>query len=70
LSPGLHLGYRKPLSGPGKWIARHYVGDQAYEVEVIATADDYSDADGVAVLSYGSTRESAMAAFAKSWRRS
>jgi integrase len=52
IEPGLHLGYRKPLSGPGKWIARHYVGDQAYQVEVIGTADDYSDADGVAVLSY------------------
>jgi integrase len=52
LEPGLHLGYRKPLSGPGKWIARHYVGAQAYQLEVIGTADDYSDADGVAVLSY------------------
>src|SRR4029077_12593051 len=52
IEPGLHLGYRKPLSGPGKWIARHYIGDQAYQVEVIGTADDYSDADGLAVLSY------------------
>ena len=31
LEPGtLHLGYRKPLSGAGKWLARHYVGDQRY----------------------------------------
>jgi integrase len=52
LEPGLHLGYRKPLSGSGKWLARHYCGDQRYELEVIATADDFSDADGVAVLSY------------------
>ena len=52
LEEGLHLGYRKPLSGAGKWIARHYVGDQAYQVEVIGVADDYSDADGIAVLAY------------------
>src|SRR5262245_3235049 len=49
---GLHLGYRKPLSGPGKWVARHYIGDQAYQLEVIGTADDFSDADGVRILSY------------------
>src|SRR5260370_2499882 len=52
LEPGLHLGYRRPLSGPGKWVARHYIGDQSYEVETLAGADDYSDADGVAVLSF------------------
>ena len=52
LEPGLHLGYRKPLSGPGKWVARHYVGDQTYELETLAIADDYSDPDGVAVLSF------------------
>src|SRR5437868_6219522 len=52
LEPGLHLGYRKGSSGAGKWVARHYVGDEAYQVETIATADDYSDADGVAILSF------------------
>src|SRR5262249_44658239 len=52
LEPGLHLGYRKPLSGPGKWVARHYVGEQSYEVEVIGVADDYSDADGTRIISY------------------
>ena len=52
MEPGLHLGYRKPLSGPGKWVARHYIGGQSYEVETLAIADDYSDPDGVAVLSF------------------
>jgi integrase len=52
LEPGLHLGYRKPLSGPGKWVARHYVGDHHYENETLAIADDYSDADGIAVLNF------------------
>jgi hypothetical protein len=35
LEPGLHLGYRKPLSGAGKWLARHYIGGERYEVETI-----------------------------------
>lgn len=48
----MHLGYRKPLSGPGKWLARHYIGDERYEVETIGVADDFSDPDGVAVLSF------------------
>ncbi len=48
---GLHLGYRrlkghpgKP-AGAGKWVLRHYIGAQAYVVETIGNADDYSDAD-------------------------
>ena len=53
LEPGLHLGYRKPLAGPGRWLARHYIGEQSYELETIGTADDFSDADGVAILNYG-----------------
>jgi integrase len=52
LEPGLHLGYRKPLAGSGKWVARHYIGNQSYEVESLATADDHSDPDGVAILDY------------------
>jgi integrase len=52
LEPGLHLGYRRPAVGAGKWLARHYVGDQKYEVETIAVADDFSDSDGVAILGF------------------
>ncbi len=52
LEPGLHLGYRRPLKGAGKWVARHYVGERDYEVETLAVADDFSDPDGVAVLSF------------------
>src|SRR5918994_1966034 len=52
LEEGLHLGYRKPVSGAGKWVLRHYVGGQDYTVETIEAADDLSDADGVAILSY------------------
>ncbi|KIZ38573.1 MULTISPECIES: site-specific integrase [Rhodopseudomonas] len=53
LEPGLHLGYRKPVSGPGKWVARHYIGEGGYEIETLAIADDFSDPDGVAILSFG-----------------
>jgi integrase len=52
LEPGLHLGYRRPATGAGKWLARHYVGGQKYEVEIVAVADDFSDPDGVAILSF------------------
>lgn len=57
LEPGLHLGYRKSASGAGKWVARHYLGRGAYEVETIAVADDFSDADGVAILSFRQAQE-------------
>jgi integrase len=49
---GLHLGYRKLKGQAGTWLARHYLGKQAYEVERIGTAEDLSDADGVAILDY------------------
>jgi integrase len=50
---GLHLGYRRLNNGAaGPWIARHYRGDRRYEEEAIGHADDLSDADGVAILTY------------------
>jgi integrase len=52
LEPGLHLGYRRLKGRPGTWVARHYVGEQKYQVESLGPADDLSDADGVAVLSF------------------
>jgi hypothetical protein len=53
LEPGLlHLGYRKPLTGAGKWLARHYVGNGSYRLHKLGTADDYSDADGRVILSF------------------
>lgn len=58
IEPGLHLGYRK-LKGvagrtriSGKWVVRYYDGNQSYTAETIATADDFSDADGVAILDF------------------
>jgi integrase len=65
IEPGLHLGYRKPLSGAGKWVVRHYIQDQAYEVKTIATADDNADADGVAILDFKQAQEEARARMVK-----
>ena len=49
---GLHVGYRRLKGKAGTWWARHYIGKQEYETESIGIADDLSDADGVAVLSF------------------
>jgi integrase len=59
LEPGLHLGYRRPLSGPGRWVARHYVGGDVYQTETFGTADDFSDADGVAILDFWQAQKAA-----------
>lgn len=63
LDPGLHLGYRKLKASPGRWVVRHYVGEQAYSVETIATADDLSTANGVDVLDFRQAQEAA-----REWR--
>jgi integrase len=68
IEEGLHLGYRKPRgrrgkpAGAGKWILRHYEGAQSYTVTTIGVADDFSDADGVAVLSFKQAQDKARAA--------
>ena len=49
---GLHLGYRKPLMGAGKWLARHNVGNGRYRLHKVGVADDRSDADGRMILSF------------------
>jgi integrase len=49
---GLHLGYRRLKGQAGTWWARHYVGEQQYEVESLGIADDLSDADGEKVLDF------------------
>ena len=49
---GLHLGYRRLSGKAGTWWARHYIGAQQYDLEALGIADDLSDADGVAILSY------------------
>jgi integrase len=62
----LHLGYRRMANKPGTWMVRRYVGEQAYVVENLRTsqgdliiADDYSDANGVGVLSFAQAQAKA-----------
>lgn len=50
IEAGFHLGYRKGVRG-GRWQARIYV-DGKYIEKSLGTADDISDADGSAVLSW------------------
>jgi integrase len=52
LDPGLHLGYRKPTEGAGKWVDRAYRGERKYTTETFATADDFSEANGVDVFNF------------------
>jgi integrase len=56
---GLHLGYRKGLSG-GRWVIRYYTGKQQYTVETLpGIADDIIDANGVAILNFDQAQEAA-----------
>jgi hypothetical protein len=53
LEPKLSIGYRKPLQGAGKWVVRHHLGGKnEYKTDTFGTADDYSDPDGIVVLSF------------------
>lgn len=55
---GLHLGYRRVADQNGTWIVRrHFGGTQPYESERFGQADDYSDADGIEVLTYHQAME-------------
>jgi integrase len=58
LEPGLHLGYRKPRAGAGKWLARHNV-EGKYSYHPLGTADDFSDPDGTIILSYKQAQDAA-----------
>ena len=58
LEPGLHLGYRKPRRGAGKWLARLNV-DGKYSYHPLGTADDFSDPDGAIILSYKQAQDAA-----------
>ena len=70
IEPGLHIGYRKRASGPGTWVVRRYSGQGAYTVKnllvpngALVVADDFSEADGHAVLNFAQAQE-----LAKSFR--
>ena len=45
----------------GHGLRRHYIGGQSYVVEKIGTADDFSDADGTAILNFAQAQDKARA---------
>ena len=53
---GLHVGYRKGKTG-GAWVIRRYLGNQTYQVETIAEADDILDANGNEILDFWQAQE-------------
>ncbi len=52
IEEGCHLGYRRLKGRAGTWNDRQYLGGGSYDLQKIGTADDYSDADGVSVMSF------------------
>ena len=70
LEEGLALGYRKPSTGAGKWVMRVFVGGvrwnyrgkaatKNYSMQVIGEADDFSDANGISILTYDEAQDKA-----------
>ena len=51
IDEGLHIGYRRGKTA-GKWVMRAYLGNEAYRVETIGSADDTLDADGAEFLNF------------------
>jgi integrase len=53
LEPGLHVGFYKPLEGPGSWVRRYRDPEtKRYRQVSLGAADDFSDPDDVEVLSF------------------
>jgi integrase len=63
IDPGAHLGYYRGRRG-GSWVARLYQ-EGRYRKTSLGTADDASDADGVAILSFTQAQAAARNWFAK-----
>jgi integrase len=59
LEPNVHLGYYRPLTGPGAW-KRRLRDDGAYVVDHLGLADDYADANGREILSYAQAQRTAL----------
>jgi hypothetical protein len=59
LESGLHLGYRKPASGPGNRLLRQYKGNGNYQLKNLAPAHDYADANGQDILSFAQAQNKA-----------
>jgi integrase len=63
IGKGLHIGYRRLTGQSGTWSTRSYLGHGKYEVELLGTADDNLNADGVSVLDFWQAQEKAQQRF-------
>jgi integrase len=67
IGKGLHLGYRRLRNIAGTWSTRLYHpqedGKYKYSVELLGTADDFVEADGVSVLDFWQAQELAQKRF-------
>jgi integrase len=61
LEKGRALGYRKSAKGAGTWIARLYRPDAkpSKKYEALGSADDFHEADGLEVLTFGQAQAKA-----------
>jgi integrase len=62
LETGRALGYRKSAKGAGNWIARLYRADSkpSKRYESLGSADDYQEADGLDILTFGQAQTKAI----------
>jgi integrase len=67
ICPGQYLIYQRPKSGAaGSWLARSYDKTTSKQVQVrIGTADDFNDADGDLILTFGQAQDKAKELFKK-----
>jgi integrase len=65
---GAHLSYYKGAQS-ASWGARYFIGAGRYAETTLGKADDVTDADGVAILSFGQAQASARAWFTEQARR-
>lgn len=61
LEKGRALGYRKSAKGAGTWIARLYRPDSkpTKRYEALGSADDFHEADGIEILTFGQAQSKA-----------
>jgi len=63
LDTGLALSYRRTSEQFGTWGVRIVLADGRYRLESIGTADDYADANGETVFTFGQAQDKALQRF-------
>jgi integrase len=60
LDTGVALSYRRTAEQYGTWAVRLALADGRYTLETLGTADDYADANGQTILSFGQAQTKAL----------